>query len=444
MLTPQEAQDRAENLVQMAKKNGADAADAFYVCDASLDVEVRLGALEGVGRSEGEDISLRVFIGQRSSTISSSNMNMQILADLVERAIDMAKETPVDKYTGLAPKDMVLRGEIPDLDCDDGGDPAPETLKEIALECENAAREVTGITNSAGAGASAGRNVFALATSDGFVGSRSATSYNSSVSVIAGEGDNMERDYAWRSARHLEDLDNPISIGTRAGERTVSRLNPATIDSGVMPILFDPRVGSSLIGHLIGAISGASITRKTSFLLEKLGEKIFDSSISIIDDPLRKRGLASNAFDGEGLPRNRHAIIKNGVLDSWLLDSSAARQLDLRPTGHASLGGGVQTSNVHLEAGKQTFQQLMADVKDGVFITELAGQGVNPVTGDYSRGASGFIIKDGVIGEAVSEITVAGNLIDMFANMVAADDLEFIRGTNVPTLRIDGMMVASG
>lgn len=444
MLTPQEAQDRAANLVQMAIKNGADAADAYYSCDSSLDVEVRLGALEGVGRSEGEDINLRVFIGQQSSTISSSNMNMQILSDLVERALDMAKETPADQYAGLAPADMLMTDAIVDLDCDDGGDPAPETLREIALECEDAARGVNGITNSAGAGASAGRSLFALATSHGFVGSRSTSSYSAGVSVIAGEGDHMQTDYAQRVARHLSDLESATAIGIRAGERTISRLNPANIKSGNMPIIFDPRVGTSLIGHLIGAISGTSVARKTSFLLEKLGTNIFDSSISIIDDPLRLRGLASNSFDGEGLPRKRHAIIDKGALNSWLLDSASARQLGLKPTGHASLGGGISTSNIHITPGQHSPAQLMNDIKEGIYITELAGQGVNPVTGDYSRGASGHIIRDGVIGEAVTEITIASNLIDMYANMVAADDLEITRAHNVPTLRIDGMMVASG
>lgn len=444
MLTTQEAQERAQNLVDMAKKSGADAADAFYSCDASMDVEVRLGALEGVGRNEGEDISLRVFVGQQSSTVSSSNMNMQILSDLVDRAMDMAKETPADKYAGLAPEEMLMRTDIPDLDCDDGGDPTPEALREIALECEEAARAVSGVTNSAGAGMSAGRSIYALATSHGFVGGRSTSSYNNSVSVIAGEGDNMERDYAWRSARHLGDLENPASIGKRAGERTVKRMNPIQIKSGNMPILFDPRVGASLISHLIGAISGPAIARKTSFLLDKLGEKIFDSSVNIVDNPLRLRGLASRAFDGEGLPRVRSSLIENGVLNRWLLDSASARQLDLHPTGHASLGGGISTTNISLEAGTTSKEALMADVKEGIYVTELAGQGVNPVTGDYSRGASGHIIRDGIIGEAVTEITIAGNLIDMFAAMSAADDLEFIRGTNVPTLRIDGMMVASG
>ncbi len=444
MLTTKEAQERAQNLVEMAMKSGADAADAFYSCDASLDVEVRLGALEGVGRSEGEDISLRVFIGQQSSTISSSNMNMQILTDLVDRALDMAKETPADEFAGLAPEDMIMRNDIPDLDCDDGGDPSPEALREIAMECEDAARAVSGVTNSAGAGMSAGRSIYALATSHGFTGGRTTSSYNSSVSVIAGEGDNMERDYAWRSARHLSDLEQASSIGKRAGERTVKRLNPVEVKSGNMPILFDPRVGASLVGHFVGAISGPAIARKTSFLLEKLGQQIFDSSVNIIDDPLRLRGLASRAFDGEGLPRAHSSLIENGVLNGWLLDSASARQLGLKPTGHASLGGGISTTNVYIEAGTSSIDELMADVSEGIYITELAGQGVNPVTGDYSRGASGHIIRNGVIGEAVSEITIAGNLIDMFAAMRAANDLEFIRGTNVPTLRIDGMMVASG
>ena len=446
MLNPQEALDRAHNLVSQAIKAGADAADAVYVCDASTEVQVRLGQLEDVARSEGEDIGLRVFVGQRSATISSSNMNPDILAGLVTRAIDMAKEAPEDQYAGLAPQDRLLTGAVPDFDGDDGLDPDPALLRAAALECENAARAVAGVTNSEGAGASAGRSIFALATSHGFAGVKSGSGYGMSASVLSGDGDAKERDYDWRTTRHLADLDSPFNIGTRAGERAVKRLNPGTVKSGQMPVVFDPRVGGSFVGHLLGGIGGASIARKTSFLLESLGAQLFDSSISIVDDPHRMRGLGSRAFDGEGLPTARRSIIEDGVLTGWLMESASARQLGLEPTGHASrgIGGapGVSTSNVHMEGGSVSVSELIADIRHGIYVHELAGQGVNPVTGDYSRGATGFLIINGEIAGAVSEFTIAGNLKDMFAAMTAANDLEFTRGTNVPTLRIDGMMIA--
>jgi len=446
MLNPQEALDRAHNLVSQAIKAGADAADAVYVCDASTEVQVRLGQLEDVARSEGEDIGLRVFVGQRSATISSSNMNPDILAGLVTRAIDMAKEAPKDQYAGLAPQDRLLTGAVPDFDGDDGLDPDPALLRAAALECEDAARAIPGVTNSEGAGASAGRSIFALATSHGFAGVKSGSGYGMSASVLSGDGDAKERDYDWRTTRHLADLDSPFNIGTRAGERAVKRLNPGTVKSGQMPVVFDPRVGGSFVGHLLGGIGGSSIARKTSFLLESLGAQLFDSSISIVDDPHRMRGLGSRAFDGEGLPTARRSIIENGVLTGWLMESASARQLGLEPTGHASrgIGGapGVSTSNVHMEGGSVSVSELIADIRHGIYVHELAGQGVNPVTGDYSRGAAGFLIINGEIAGAVSEFTIAGNLKDMFAAMTAANDLEFTRGTNVPTLRIDGMMIA--
>lgn len=448
MLKPEEALDRAQNLVAQAIKAGADAADAVYVCDASTEVQVRLGALEDVARSEGEDIGLRVFVGQRSATISSSNMNPAVLADLVTRSIEMAKEAPEDPYAGLAPSELLAKGDLPQVDGDDGLDPDPAELRAAALECEDAARAVEGVTNSEGAGASAGRAIFALATSAGFAGVTSSSGYGISASVLAGEGDAKERDYDWRSARHYGDLDSPAAIGKRAGERAVRRVNPGSVKSGALPIIFDPRVGSSLVGHMLGAISGSAIARKTSFLLDANGAQIFDSSITIIDDPLRARGLGSRAFDGEGLPTAKRAIIDKGVLTGWMMESASARQLGLQPTGHASRGTsgapGTSPTNIHLEGGSVSPEELMADIKYGIYVHELAGQGVNPVTGDYSRGAAGFLIIDGQIAGPVSEFTIAGNLKDMFSAMVAANDLEFIRASNVPTLRIDGMMVAGG
>ncbi|QJB68704.1 TldD/PmbA family protein [Parasphingorhabdus halotolerans] len=448
MLKPSEAQDRADALISQAKKAGADAADTIYVCDASTQVSMRLGNLEDVERSEGEEIGLRVFVGKRSATVSSSDMDPAILSALVGRALDMAKEAPEDQYAGLAPEALIMKSDPHPIDGDDDADPSPEILREMALKAEDAARAVEGVTNSEGGGASAGRSIVALATSHGFSGAYSTSGYSISASVIAGQGDGMERDYAYHSARHFEDLDAAETIGKKAGERAVSRLNPIEFKSGAMPVVYDPRVSNSLLGHFIGAISGSSIARKTSFLLDALDTQVFDSAINIIDCPHRKRGLRSKAFDGEGLPTAKTRLIDNGRLTQWIMESASARQLGLQPTGHASrgVGGspGVGVTNLHMAAGSLTKAELIQDIKHGVYITELIGMGVNGVTGDYSRGAGGFLITDGEIGAPVSEITIAGNLKDMFASLVPADDLDYRYAINAPTLRTDSMTVAGG
>jgi PmbA protein len=360
----------------------------------------------------------------------------------------MAREAPEDPYAGLAPEDRLLRGSLPELDLADPSDPEPALLRERALAVEEAARAVSGITNSEGGGASNGRSQVALATSHGFAGAYAGTSHSTWASVLAGTGADMQRDHASHSVRHLDDLEDPAAIGARAGERAVARLNPAKVESGVLPILFDPRIGSSLLGHLIGGMVGPAIARRSSFLLESLGEALFDSAITIIDDPLRPRGMRSRPFDGEGLPVARHALIDKGVLTGWLMDSASARQLGLEPTGHASRGGsgapGAGVTNVHMEPGSASPADLMADIKRGIYVTELIGMGVNGVTGDYSRGAAGFMIEDGAITRPVSEITIASNLKDMFRALIPANDLEFRYGMNVPTIRIDGMTVAGG
>ena len=448
MLKPSQAQDRADALISQAKKAGANAADAIYVCDASTQVQMRLGNLEDVERSEGEEIGLRVFVGKRSATVSSSDMDPEILSSLVGRAIDMAKEAPEDQYAGLAPEELLLKSDPHPIEGDDGQNPDPELLRELALKAEDAARSVKGVTNSEGGGANAGRTIVALATSHGFSGAYSTSGYSISASVIAGQGDGMARDYAYDSARFLEDLQSPDTIGREAGERAVSRLNPVQFQSGAMPVVYDPRVGNSLLGHFVGAISGAAIARKTSFLLDALDTEVFDSAISIIDCPHRKRGLRSKAFDGEGLPTRKIKLIDEGRLTQWIMESASARQLGLQPTGHASrgVGGapGVSVTNLHMGNGSVSKADLIRDIKHGVYITELIGMGVNQVTGDYSRGASGFLITDGEIGPPVSEITIAGNLKEMFKSLVAADDLEYRYSVNVPTLRADSMTVAGG
>ncbi|KFG89916.1 Modulator protein [Sphingobium herbicidovorans NBRC 16415] len=448
MLSLEEAQSRAQDLVAAARRAGADAADAIYACNASTTVAVRLGALEDVERSEGEEIGLRIFIGQRSASIAASDMNAATLGTLVDRCIAMAREAPEDPYAGLAPEDRLLRDALPALDLADPSDPEPALLRERALEVEEAARAVSGVTNSEGGGASNGRSQIALATSHGFAGAYAGTSHSTWASVLAGAGANMQRDHASHSVRHLDDLEKPAIIGARAGERAVARLNPAKLESGVLPIVFDRRIGSSIMGHLIGGMVGPAITRRSSFLLDSIGQALFDSAITIIDDPLRQRGMRSRPFDGEGLPVARRALIDQGVLTGWLLDSASARQLGLEPTGHASRGGsgapGAGVTNVHMEPGSLSPAQLMADIKRGLYVTELIGMGVNGVTGDYSRGAAGFLIEDGAITRPVSEITIASNLKDMFRALIPANDLIFRYGMNVPTIRIDGMTVAGG
>lgn len=446
MLSLSDALDRLQSALSAARAHGADAADAIYVGESSTSVQVRLGALEDVGRSEGEDMAVRVFVDGRSASVSTSDLGADALDGMVARAVAMAREAPRDPYSGLAPADRLASAPWPDLDMDDGGEVEPEALRARALAAEDAARAVPGVSNSEGGSASAGAARMAIATSHGFAGAYSGSSHGVSASVIAGAGASMQRDYAYRTARHLADLESPEAIGKRAGERAVRRLNPVKLSSGAMPILFDPRVAGSLIGHLAGAITGAAIARKTSFLLGKRGERIFAAGIRIIDDPHRPRGLRSRAFDGEGLPTAPVAIIDDGVLTTWLLDSASARQLGEQPTGHAVRGAsgppGAGISNVHIEAGRETPAALMADIKRGLYVTELIGMGVNAVTGDYSRGASGFLIEDGVLGPAVAEITIAGNLLDMFAALRPASDLEFHRAVNAPTLRVDGMTVA--
>ena len=446
MLTVADAEARAAALVEAALKAGADAADVLYFGDASTSVQVRLGALEDVSRSEGEEIGLRLFVGRRSASVSSSDLSAEALEALVERAAAMAREAPEDAYAGLAPEEKLYRGGAPALESDDNADPSPTDLKAHSLALEDAARAVPGITNSEGGGVSAGRTVVALATSQGFVRGYTTSGYGAGVSVIAGAGADMQRDQASHHARHYADLDPAETLGRLAAERTLKRLNPGRLRSGSMPVLFDPRVGHSLVGHLIAAMSGPAVARKTSFLLGREDEPLFPDAVTIVDDPPRRRGLRSKPFDGEGVATRPGRLVDSGRLTGWLLNSASARQLGLETNGHATRGTGgapgVGATNVHLEPGSVAPEALRADVGHGLYVTELIGHGVNPVTGDYSRGASGFLIEKGALGAPIDEITIGGNLLDMFANLAAADDLEFRRAVNVPTLRIDGMTVA--
>ena len=432
-------------LIRAAKQAGADAADAIIVESVSAGVSCRLGKLEDVERAESSDLGLRVFVGHRVAFVSSSDVSERGVAELPERAVAMARLAPEDEFAGLAPKDRLAKS-IPDLDIEDSHEPSADALVDSARAVEAAAMAVKGITNSEGGSASYGRSAIALATSEGFFGSYAATSHSIGVSVLAGEGTGMERDDDFASARHLADLEGADIVGRRAGERAMARMNPRKVKSQAVPVVYDPRAANGLIGHFAGAISGAAIARGVSFLKDKMGELVFAPNITILDEPHRMRGLRSKPFDGEGVRNKRWALIENGVLKTWLLDCASAKQLGLETTGHAARGTGgppmPSTTNLYMAPGMVTRDALIADISEGFYVTELMGMGVNGVTGDYSRGATGFWIENGAIAYPVSEVTIAGNLKEMFRNLVPANDLVFRYGVNAPTLRVEGMTVA--
>jgi PmbA protein len=428
-----------------AKAAGADAADALFVEGVSSSVSYRLGKLEDVERAEAYDLGLRVFVGNRVAIVSSTDFSREALAALPDRAVAMARLAPEDKFAGLAPQERLAKN-WPDLNLEDAAEPPAERLIELARSIEGAALAVGGVTNSEGGGASFSRSSVALATSTGFFGAYAGTSHSIGVAVLAGEGTGMERDHDFSMARHAGDLESAGAVGRRAGERAVKRLNPRKVKSQNVPVVFDPREAASLVGHFAGAISGAAIARGVSFLKDRLGQSVFGDGVSIVDDPHRRRGLRSKPFDGEGIANQRRALVDRGVLTTWLLDCASARQLGLASTGHAARGTsgppGPAATNLYMEAGALSPEALMADIKEGFYVTELMGMGVNPVTGDYSRGAAGFWIENGKIAYPVSEVTIAGNLTQMFARATPASDLEFRQGTNAPTLRIDAMTIA--
>jgi PmbA protein len=437
--------DLLQDLVARAKRAGADAADAVLFEGVSLSHARRLGKTEKLERSESQDLGLRVLVGKRQAIVSSSDRSPKMLAELVERTLAMARAVPEDPFCGLADPDEVTH-EWPALDMLDPEEPSAETLIERARAAEEAALAVEGITNSEGAEAGWGRSRIALVASNGFAGGYAGSSHGVSATVIGGSGTQMERDYDFTSAVYAADLRDPAEIGRSAGERTMKRLGARKMPTGRVPVVFDPRVARSLISHLLGAISGPSIARGTSFLKEKLSQRIFPEAITLTEDPHRRRGHRSKPFDAEGLPNRRRALIDRGVLTTWLMDLRSARQLGLKSTGHAARGTssppGPSATNIWVEPGSLTQAELIADIKSGFFVTELMGMGVNGLTGDYSRGAAGFWIENGEIVFPVSEMTVAGNLNDMFARMVAANDLEFRTGADSPTLRIDDLTVA--
>jgi PmbA protein len=437
--------DRAERLVKAALAAGADTADAVAVRSLSFAIEMRDGAVEESESAEGDDLGLRVLIGRRQAVVSTNDLTGDGSAALAERAVAMARVAPEDKFAGLA-DDALLAHKFPDLDLLDPDLPSVQQLEAMASAAEQAALDVKGVTKSGGASASAGIGGLVLVTSHGFRGAYLGSRHGLSMTAIAGDGTGMERDYDYSSALHASDLDSPQTIGRNAGLRAVERINPRKVTTRKVPVVFDPRISGTLVSHFANAANGAAVARKVSFLKDKMGEQLFAKGIRIVDDPLRKRGLRSHPFDGEGVMGSRLALIEDGQLRSWLLDSATARELGLITTGHAQRGASSSpspgASNLHLEAGSVSPQALIADIADGFYVTDLIGSGVNMVTGDYSRGASGFWIENGERTYAVSEVTIGGSLFDIFRSLTPANDLEFRYGVNAPTVRLEGLTVA--
>lgn len=437
----------ALNLVNLATKAGADSCDVVVASGNSLSVAVREGAIENSDRSEADALYLRVFCDGKVASVTSNSKNDP--STLAERAVAMAKVSPKDPYKGLADKDRLLDiSVIPlrmaELDLFDATEPDPAHMETQALEAEAAGLAVKGVTKSLSCGSSWSTSGFVLATSDGFSGSYQRSGFSLVGSFAAGEGTGMERDYDYDVAIYDADLRDAQTIGKTAGEKAIKRLNPRQVKSGSYPIIVDRRVSAPMLGSLTSAINASSVARKTSFLRDKMGKQIMAAGINIVDDPHMVRRSGSKIFDGEGVANEKLELVRDGVLQTWLLDSATARELELQTNGRASRSGSgtnPSTTNCYMEAGEQSMEEMIASIKEGLYLTETIGHGINMVTGDYSKGASGYWIENGEIAFPVAEITIAGNLADMFMHMTPASDLEFKYGTNAPTLLLEGMTI---
>lgn len=423
-----------------AMKLGADAVHAVAADGRSTEISILDGKIEKVEQSEARDISLKVYAGKSSASISGSVLTKEAIHRLAETALNMARLAPPDPYAGVADPDQLAK-TIPDLDLASDDLPSPQQLEELAKRAESAGLAVKGVTKSSGAGASRSESSVGIVISNGFSHGYRRTGMGVSMSAIAGEGLGMQRDYDYTSAIHFSDLRDPEVIGRTAGERAVKRVDPRKVKSQSVPVIYDRRVASGLIGHLLGAINGAAIARGTSFLKDMMGQQVFGSHITILEDPFIRRGHGSRPFDGEGLACHKRNLIDQGVLTGWVLDLRSARQLGLQPTGQGSRGG-PSTSNVWLPAGEQSPEDQIKSISQGLYVTELIGSSINNVTGDYSRGASGFWIENGELTYPVSEITIAGNLKDIFRTIVPASNLEFRSSVNAPNCLVEGLTIA--
>lgn len=432
----------AARLVEAARAAGADAADAVALRSVNQVVSVLKGKVEKVEHAENDDFGLRVFVGDRNATISAT-LGADV-GELAARAVAMAKAAPSDPFAGLADPAQ-LATTFPELDLIDETPVTAEALAERGKAIEAAAMAVEGVTNIAGASAYWARGGMALVTSTGFSGAYESSGHGHSVAAVAGTGTGMERDWDSSSKNHLADVEDAETVGRRAGTRAVRRLGPRQVATQTTTVVYDPRVATSLIGALIGGISGAAVARKSSFLKDKLGSRVFGPSIRITDDPFRRRGPGSRPFDGEGLSTGPLDLVEGGMLMTWLTDSATARELGIVSNGRAGRGTGSPSpasTNVLLHPGTMTAEELIASVGTGLYVTDFIGHGANLVTGDYSRGASGFWIENGEIAYPVAGITVAGNLLDMFAELVPASDIEFRSAFTAPTLAIGGLTIA--
>ncbi len=432
-------------ITDKAKKKGADSADAISMSSQSISVSQRLGKKEDLERSESSGFGLRVFIGKKQAIVSSTDHSDNEIDELIQRAIDMAKVAPDDPYVGISDLNTSSKN-LKKLNLLDSFEPTIDNLYENVSIAEEAALSMKGITNSEGSSASWSKASIALVNTNDFFGSYSGSTFSISTAVIAGNGAAMERDYDYSVSRHKKKLEDPKLIGINAAKRAIKRLNPVKIDSSELPVVFDWRVSSSLLGHFAGAINGQSIAKKTSFLNEMMNKQVFKKGVNIIDDPLISDGLASKPFDGEGIPTNKIDLVSNGKLNNWILDLASSRQLNLKTTAHASRGTSSvpfpSPTNLYLQPGDASLEEIIGDLRKGIYITELIGMGVNGVTGDYSRGAAGFLIENGELTYPISEITIAGNLLSMFANLTPANDLKFKNRTNSPSVLVNKMIVA--
>ena len=436
--------DKVQAILARAKRLGATAADAVIVESTDISCSCRKGVPESIERAESINLGLRVFVGQQQAIVSSSDLREDTLAMLAERAVDMARASPADPDAVLATPDMFAKN-LPDLDLCDFAEPSTEWLHEHCKRTEDAALAVKGVSNSQGADASYSRSNVAIATSHGFQFTYPSSSFSLSVAVLAGEGTAMERDYDYSSTRHRADLRTPEEIGETAARKTLARLNPRKMESCQVPVLFEPKIAKALISTFAGAISGSAVVRGTTFLKDAMGKAIFNPAITIVDDPHIKRGLGSRPCDAEGVANGKRNLVENGVLQSWFLDLRSAKKLGLTPTGDASRSTSAppypSSSNLYLAVGNCTPKELIEDIKSGLYVTDTFGSGSNLVTGDMSVGVSGFWIENGEIAYPVSEITLAGDLREMYQRLIPANDLEFRFATNAPTVRIDGMIV---
>jgi PmbA protein len=432
--------------LERAARAGADAADVVLFRSVSQSVSWRLGALEDIERSEGVDLGVRLMFGKRAASVSGTDLSPASVEALIERCAFMAKAAPEDEYVGLAPKSLLASAPFAELDLGDFADPGSDALKSRAADCEAAALGVKGVTNSSGASASYGEGRRWFATSDGFYGASGGSHHSVSVSVIAADAQGMERDYDYDSKTHAGDLRSPEEIGARAGARTVERLSPRRLKSQTAPVVFDKRVSNSILSHLAGAANGAAVARGVSFLKDKLRTRIFSERVSVLDDPFIRRGHGSRPFDGEGVKAAAFHLIEAGVLTQWYLNAAQARQLKLETNGRATRGAsgnpGSGPTNLTFAPGPETQAALLNRVGACLLVTDMFGPQINPNTGDYSVGCSGFWCEGGARAYPVSEITIAGSLLDMFAACEPANDLELRGAINAPSLLLGVMTIA--